>query len=99
MRLSPADIATIRNAAAEVFGADAVVRLFGSRVDDGLRGGDIDLHVCLPPGISPTLALEFAFRDRLCEGLGDQKLDIVLQAADRGDRAIDAIARETGVRL
>lgn len=44
MRLSPDEIAAIKRAARDAFGETVVVRLFGSRVDDGTRGGDIDLH-------------------------------------------------------
>jgi predicted nucleotidyltransferase len=45
MRLSAADIAIIRSLVRERFGADARIWLFGSRLDDGARGGDIDLYV------------------------------------------------------
>ncbi|MHB1896659.1 MAG: nucleotidyltransferase domain-containing protein, partial [Metallibacterium sp.] len=45
MRLTPEQAAIIRSAAAEVFGSDARVWLFGSRVDDSKRGGDIDLLI------------------------------------------------------
>ncbi len=36
---------TIRTAVAETFGEDANIWLFGSRVDDNKRGGDIDLLI------------------------------------------------------
>ena len=45
MRLEPEEVAAIKAAARHAFGADAVVRLFGSRVDDSLRGGDIDARI------------------------------------------------------
>ena len=41
MRLSPREIGAIKAAAVEAFGLDATVRLFGSRVEDAARGGDI----------------------------------------------------------
>jgi hypothetical protein len=41
MRLTPAQAATIRSAAAKMFRADARAWLFGLRVDDSKRGGDI----------------------------------------------------------
>ena len=44
MRLTSAEVSAIKAAARSAFGDTAVVRLFGSRVDDGARGGDIDLH-------------------------------------------------------
>lgn len=48
MRLSPAEVAAIGESAVQAFGEDAVVRVFGSRLDDSRRGGDIDLHIYLP---------------------------------------------------
>ena len=45
MRLTPDQITAIKSAAAENFGTDASVSLFGSRVDDSKRGGDIDLLI------------------------------------------------------
>lgn len=48
MRLTPYARSVIRRTTAEVFGPRARVLLCGSRVDDSLRGGDIDLLVDLP---------------------------------------------------
>ena len=45
VRLTADEVQAIKAAAAEAFGASAVVRLFGSRVDDTKRGGDIDLLI------------------------------------------------------
>ncbi|HEX5336981.1 MAG TPA: hypothetical protein VFW53_00935, partial [Gallionella sp.] len=45
MRLNPDQIAAIKQETEHFFGARAQVWLFGSRVDDSLRGGDVDLYV------------------------------------------------------
>ena len=45
MRLSPAQTRLILNCVHAQFGDDAAVRLFGSRLDDAARGGDVDLLV------------------------------------------------------
>ena len=43
MRINPEQIAIIRQTAQESFGLEARVRRFGSRVDDGKLGGDVEL--------------------------------------------------------
>ena len=99
MRLSPEQVAIIRNAAAEVFGSDARVWLFGSRVDDSKRGGDIDLLIEAPqlPAVESFLR-KVRFLGKLEDGLGERKIDVVIQHP--GDtRAIVRIAQATGVRL
>jgi predicted nucleotidyltransferase len=45
MRLLPEQIEHVVTASRELLGADARVWLFGSRVRDDVRGGDIDLPV------------------------------------------------------
>jgi uncharacterized protein len=77
MRLKPHEIDAIKAAAAEAFGPDAVVRLFGSRVDDSLRGGDIDLLIEVEEG-QDSYRHEARFLDRLFERIDEQKVDVVL---------------------
>ena len=45
MRITEREAAAIRLVATEVAGKDARVALFGSRTQDELRGGDIDLLI------------------------------------------------------
>lgn len=45
MRLSPDDIAAIHRLVQAHLGADAGIWLFGSRLDDAARGGNVDLYV------------------------------------------------------
>jgi hypothetical protein len=45
MRLTPLEHEAIKRAAQSSFEPGVVLRLFGSRVDDAKRGGDIDLLV------------------------------------------------------
>ena len=80
MRLSAEQIKAIKQETELFFGVGAQVWLFGSRVDDTKKGGDIDLYVC--PGTSDAEQLvtaRFAFLARLKQRIGDQKIDLVLQ--------------------
>lgn len=96
MRLSDQERRIIRNAAEEIFGPDARVMLFGSRVDDARRGGDIDLFV-ETPDTADILAKKMRFAVQLQMRLGEQKIDIVV--ATDPSRLIEQEARRTGVAI
>ncbi|WP_136514290.1 nucleotidyltransferase domain-containing protein [Geomonas edaphica] len=94
MRLKPDEVhaikTTIRN-----LDQDADVFLFGSRVDDSKRGGDIDLLV-----FSAKLSggdAKRAIKKELYKLIGEQKIDIVL-AVDATDPFVQ-LALKTGVKL
>ena len=73
---------------------DACVYLFGSRIDDSKKGGDIDLLVmsnCLNRDDKRSIKI------KLYEILGEQKIDIVL-AADDTDPFVKLVL-ETAVKL
>ena len=93
MRLTDYEQIVIKKVIAQV-DPDARVWLFGSRVDDRARGGDIDLLV-----MSNTLSMSDKTRIRLAlyEQLGEQKIDIVV-AADDSDPFI-RIALAKGILL
>lgn len=99
MRLSDRDIAAITDTAAALFGGSATVRLFGSRLHDDLKGGDIDLYVEVDAGQGGAGRTE-RFRDRLAESLGvDAPLDVLVHERGRPLRPIEHLAAETGVVL
>ena len=98
MRLRPHEIEAIRTAARDVFGATATVRLFGSRVRDDLRGGDIDLFVEVDPG-QITIANEQRLRDRIAPAVEDLRVDIVLHGRDTPLTPIGRIALRDGILL
>lgn len=95
MRLSASQQQCILNATRQYFGEFAKVWLFGSRVDDRQRGGDVDLYVETRPAdnLMPALRCKLAIE----EGL-DMHVDLLVN--DRGDdKPIYAIAKQTGVLL
>ena len=97
MRLTPNQAETIRNAAQEVFGPNTRVMLFGSRVDDRKRGGDIDLLI-QPEAADNALARKIRFLGILERELGERKIDVVIEYPE-DSRAIVRVAHEMGVAL
>lgn len=101
MRLSGEQRRVIKQAARSCFGADAEVRLFGSRVDDSKRGGDIDLLINTSLTDPDTIGrAEIAFQVQVQRALGEQRIDVLVDYPARRVRPpIFAIAEQTGIRL
>lgn len=101
MRLTEHQVAAIREAAAVHFGPDAEVRVFGSRLDDERRGGDIDLYV--ETGLAEPREIARArnrFLAALYLAMGEQKIDVLVATRGRAPSgAVYTVAREQGVRL
>ncbi len=101
MRLTEQQQTIIRTAVTETFGADANVWLFGSRVDDSQRGGDIDLLIETEQVDVVAIArAEIALLTKIQMKMGEQKIDVLLDYPSRKKRPpIFAIARQTGILL
>lgn len=98
MRLEPEEVKAIKAAAAFAFGQDATVRLFGSRVDDLRKGGDIDLHVEVEAHVD-TWQAKCRFEDNLFARMEPRRVDIVVHKRSDPERGIDMIAHREGVIL
>ncbi len=74
MRLSSSEISSIRKTV-KSNDKDALIYLFGSRVDNEQRGGDIDLLI-----FSQKLQPEdkYKIKKALWEQIGEQKIDLVI---------------------
>jgi predicted nucleotidyltransferase len=99
MRLSQCEVAIIKEAAAKIFGKEAEVRLFGSRVDDAARGGDIDLMVTVTQPVDNPAWDCARLEGSIIMKLGEQKIDILLEAPGLKRFPIHETAREQGILL
>lgn len=99
MRLSEQQRRILKEETVAVFGTDASLRLFGSRVQDHIKGGDIDIHIEAEGTESDLLQNELRLRTRLLRRLGERRIDIVVHRHDTQVRPIDKSAHETGVLL
>jgi len=95
MRLTAGEITAIREEIGRL-DTKAEVYLYGSRVDDTARGGDVDLLV-----VSDTLSFRDVLRLRtgILDRIGWQQLDLVVRRRDQLDEPLAAMAQETGVKL
>ncbi|TFH86679.1 nucleotidyltransferase domain-containing protein [Billgrantia azerbaijanica] len=100
MRLTPQQQTVIKSVLKRHFGDASAIRLFGSRVDDAAKGGDIDLYI--EPEIQEPDRLVDAKLKALVElrrELGDQKIDLVIRRREAPALPIYRVARETGTPL
>ena len=96
MRLQSHEIQVIRSAARELFGAQAMVRLFGSRTHDQLKGGDIDLFVEVDPG-QASIDNERRLRDLIAPAVDDLGIDILLHERGTPLSPMERIALRDGI--
>ncbi len=93
MRLTSSEIATIKDIIHAV-DSNAEIYLYGSRVDDTKRGGDIDLLVksnVIDFGQKLTLS------SRLFDALGEQKVDVLIPT--NNNAAFADVAMENAIKL
>jgi len=84
MRLSATQIHAIKTEAHAVLGEGAQVSLFGSRVDDTRRGGDIDLYITgTSLSMDAQLDAKLDLLIKLKQALGEQRIDIVYVSSSR----------------
>jgi len=95
MRLTAAQIETIRQVAHQNFGADASVWLFGSRADDFRRGGDVDLYVesARRDTLMSALRCKITLEDSL-----DLPVDLIVKEPGQ-DKPIYNLAKAQGIQL
>lgn len=97
MRITEQQRKAIFSAVKQIVGAQAQVRLFGSRLHDDQKGGDIDLYLCPCQKFEDEKARRRKFLIKLDEYLGEQKIDAIL--AQNQNRLIEQEALRTGVAL
>jgi hypothetical protein len=82
MRLTDSQIHAIKTSTSAVLGEGAQLSLFGSRVDDTRRGGDIDLYITgTHLSMDAQLDAKLDLLVKLNQALGEQRIDIVFGPA------------------
>jgi predicted nucleotidyltransferase len=98
MRLTNYEIISIKESFHQVF-YDGNIYLFGSRVDDSLKGGDIDLFIELNTtfAIKEMLDKIGEFKINLYNKIGELKIDVII--SKNKTRLIEQEALNKGILL
>lgn len=99
MRISPQHRDAIVRTTQELAGADTRIRLFGSRLHDHLRGGDIDLLVECPRPVARPVWLAAQIAARLQRALGERKIDVLLIDPTTVLEPVHRVAQAEGIDL
>ena len=95
MRLTAYEIKSIKESFLQVF-HNGKIYLFGSRIDNNLKGGDIDLYI-VKQNIKNRLEKKLEFLVSLKQKIGFQKIDVII-SKDKS-RTIEQEALKYGVEL
>jgi predicted nucleotidyltransferase len=95
MRLRENEIQSIKTIFRDIF-KDGEIYLFGSRVDDSKKGGDIDLYISTK-NRDNLAQKKIKFAGRVMRAIEYKKVDIVLDYGK--NRLIDKIAKKEGIKL
>ena len=99
MRITPEQVRVIRQGVAEFAGEQARVLLFGSRVRDDARGGDVDLMLELDEAVAEPAQLAARLAVRVSRAMDGRKVDVLVKAPNLLLLPIHAVALAEGIRL
>ncbi|GAQ94208.1 hypothetical protein TAGGR_1387 [Thermodesulfovibrio aggregans] len=99
MRLSEEVLSKIKTLANKHFGESCEVRIFGSRIDNSKRGGDIDIYI-KTDSKENLIELKAKFLAELKMTIGDQKIDLLVESKDKPEEnPVYEVARTTGIKI
>lgn len=99
MRLTSQQTQAIKQLATQIAGEHARVRVFGSRLDDHARGGDLDLMLELPDPVANPALLAAQLSARISRLVHGRKVDVLLAAPNLMRLPIHDVAFREGVEL
>ena len=98
MRISEQEKQDIIELARKHISATARVWLFGSRVNDNARGGDVDIFIEVDQ-LNGVVERKINFRLALEDRWGERKVDVLIYDTQYKEQPIHQLARHEGVRL
>lgn len=99
MRLTNDQIQMIRRFTSQVAGGQSRVRIFGSRLDDQSKGGDVDLLVELAEPVENPALMAAQLSAYISRAMCGRKVDVLLSAPNLMRLPIHDIAVKEGKLL
>jgi predicted nucleotidyltransferase len=99
MRLSHQQVDIIKNKIASILGPAKKIILFGSRVNDQEKGGDIDLYIETDHVQENRASIASRIAASIQISLGDQKVDILLVDPNTILKPVHIKAQQEGIAL
>ena len=99
VRLTDRQIELIRQLATDIAGDQAQVRVFGSRLNDAARGGDLDIMLELPESVDNPALLAAQMSARVSRVMHGRKVDVLLSAPNLMRQPIHDVAFKEGKLL
>jgi predicted nucleotidyltransferase len=96
MRLTNQQARDIARLAHRMAGETARVRLFGSRLDDDAKGGDIDLLLEIPEPVTDPALVAARFAAQVTRLMRGRKVDVLLAAPNLKRLPIHEVALSEG---
>lgn len=99
MRLTDEQIEAIRRLAIQLAGDQVRVRVFGSRLDDAARGGDLDIMLELSEPVANPALLAAQMSARVSRVMHGREVDVLLSAPNLVRLPIHDVAFKEGKLL
>ena len=99
MRLTDDQVEAIRRITVELAGGQVHVRVFGSRLDDSARGGDLDLMLEFPDPVETPALLAAQMSARVSRVMHGRKVDVLISAPNLMRLPIHDVAFNEGELL
>ncbi|MGD8177133.1 nucleotidyltransferase domain-containing protein [Marinimicrobium sp. ARAG 43.8] len=99
MRLTPYQCASIKRETEALFGERAEVRVFGSRLNDTSKGGDIDLIVSTQQPVARPALSAAKLATKLSRVFDGRKVDVLIHSPTLKELPIHRFALDSGERL
>lgn len=96
MRISTTQQTQIRRIIHQALGDDVDIRVFGSRLDDTAKGGDLDLLIKSTNNLERPAATSAQIAAKISRLMHGRKVDVLLQAPNLQTAPIHRIAEQQG---